>query len=395
MIPVSCECGGKFRAENQYAGKRTRCPVCGRSITIGMPVSPSGSGSLDTSDHSELPFWWHPKSPTSRSVPGGSSSTGPSGSFPDDIRTQVFPTPVVGQAPQPPRQASSSGSDLTPNPDPIVQPPTISSDQPIRFREKLLAGLIGAFLLLLVFGAILWIGGGERPGPWTFPPTHPDGPVENKPAPHTPIIGRKPRLRLLVPAYFYPAGQGLASWQGLLDAAQRVKIVAIANPNNGPGESCNLDYQRIFRDARAQGLAVIGYVSTNYGQRPTAEVQAEIDRWIEFYPEIHGYFLDQQSTDARDLDYYLKLRDHARTKINDAIVINGPGTTCDEAYFLRSAADVFCIFDRFESFKAIIPLEFLKQHEPPTLAALCYRIPTATPKRETVQAAISRAIGSR
>jgi hypothetical protein len=39
-IPVACECGKKFRAKDEHAGKRTRCPGCGTELRIGHPCVP-------------------------------------------------------------------------------------------------------------------------------------------------------------------------------------------------------------------------------------------------------------------------------------------------------------------------------------------------------------------
>lgn len=36
-ITVSCECGGRFRARDEFAGRRTKCPKCGCVLTIRAP----------------------------------------------------------------------------------------------------------------------------------------------------------------------------------------------------------------------------------------------------------------------------------------------------------------------------------------------------------------------
>ena len=53
-----------------------------------------------------------------------------------------------------------------------------------------------------------------------------------------------PKLELLVPAYFYPAGSGSDSWQALDDAAARVGVgvTAIVNVNSGPGDTLDPNY---------------------------------------------------------------------------------------------------------------------------------------------------------
>ena len=43
------------------------------------------------------------------------------------------------------------------------------------------------------------------------------------------MIPPVPSVKLVVPAYFYPAGQGLKNWQKLPSAAAKIPIVVIAN----------------------------------------------------------------------------------------------------------------------------------------------------------------------
>src|SRR5206468_1465902 len=41
------------------------------------------------------------------------------------------------------------------------------------------------------------------------------------------------RLRLLVPAYFYPEGKGLEQWDRLIESPAAAATVAIVNPDSG------------------------------------------------------------------------------------------------------------------------------------------------------------------
>ena len=84
-------------------------------------------------------------------------------------------------------------------------------------------------------------------------------------------------LGVLVPGYFYPA-QGSA-WDSLNLAAQRVPLIAIMNPNNGPATSFNADYGRAVTALRNAGGLVIGYVYSSYTSRAIAEVKTDIDRY--------------------------------------------------------------------------------------------------------------------
>jgi hypothetical protein len=39
-ITVACQCGKRFKAADQHAGKRTKCPGCGQPLTIPLPPKP-------------------------------------------------------------------------------------------------------------------------------------------------------------------------------------------------------------------------------------------------------------------------------------------------------------------------------------------------------------------
>ena len=53
-IPVSCQCGQAFRAKDDLAGKRVKCPKCGQPLQIPGPnpsdSAASASGLLSIDD---------------------------------------------------------------------------------------------------------------------------------------------------------------------------------------------------------------------------------------------------------------------------------------------------------------------------------------------------------
>ncbi len=143
-----------------------------------------------------------------------------------------------------------------------------------------------------------------------------------------------------MPAYIYPVGDGRKEWQRLIDAAAKVKIVAIANPSSGPGEEPNFDYSAVFTEASDRGVTLVGYVSTDYAKRPQADIKKDIDAWIQFYPQIRGFFFDQQPRESRHATFFLELRDYVKRKRPDPLVITNPGVPCDEAYFAQAVSNV-------------------------------------------------------
>src|SRR4051794_38334383 len=76
-------------------------------------------------------------------------------------------------------------------------------------------------------------------------------------------------LGILIPAYFSPGTR----WTELNDAARRVPLIAIMNPNNGPGTSSSSSYVTAINSLRQSGGRVIGYVYSSYTARPLANVQ--------------------------------------------------------------------------------------------------------------------------
>jgi hypothetical protein len=178
-----------------------------------------------------------------------------------------------------------------------------------------------------------------------------------------------------------------------MDAASKIKLVAIANPGSGPGDQRIYDYQQVIQSASEKGVKVVAYVSTQYGRRPLADVQKDIDRWLEFYPRIVGFFFDQQSTSARDIPYYLKVRDHARAKTKTMLVITNPGVICDEEYFAQAVSDVICVFANFEGFDQFSQPLPLKQYNPSRFAALTYQIKDAKSMRQVITDAVVKRIG--
>ena len=102
--------------------------------------------------------------------------------------------------------------------------------------------------------------------------------------------------------------------------------------------------------AKEAEVKVIGYVNTNYGKRPRQEIEADIDRWVQFYPDIQGIFLDAQASGAEKVGLYAALRDFVRQKIKEAVVIGNPGVICDEGYFSRSAVDAALVFENKAGF---------------------------------------------
>jgi Spherulation-specific family 4 len=403
MLTIICACGRRFQTVDEHAGKKTRCPVCGK--TLIAPHREAEARPREKSEKSAPPAWWTPRGQ-------GGAATGPdaAGPMPRATRPRIEDLPGMEAPPaakDPARPASRSG--------------------PIR-----LALGIGA-VFLSISGLLWWlITPGSKPGPAQAevhavvdrdPPARdpsravgrspagdlptPDGPraevgpkSKADPAPPSPSPASgsapeagRPRLKLLAPAYFYPAGPGLKQWERLIQAASRVPIVAIANPSSGPGEEANSDYTAVVGRAKRGGVLVVGYVATDYAKRPLAEVRDEIDRWARFYPEIGGIFLDSQASEPGHADYYASLRDHAREKIKGAAVITNPGAICAEEYSSRLTSVDICLFSSATGFEAFRLPRWAERHTSGRLGAMPSQVAGAERMRDRVQLAAARGFG--
>jgi serine/threonine protein kinase len=169
-----------------------------------------------------------------------------------------------------------------------------------------------------------------------------------------PVPASPPRLRLLVPAYFYPGGEGEAEWDRLLATPDPALVVIIANPASGPGKKADPKFVRVIERARGNGFTVIGYVSTGYAERSLAQVKDDVNAWVRYYPDVQGIFFDEQRSAADRVDYYAALYRHAREH-GLGLVINNPGTKCAEDYLKRPAADVVCVAESAKDFREFRP----------------------------------------
>jgi hypothetical protein len=194
-------------------------------------------------------------------------------------------------------------------------------------------------------------------------------------------------VKLFVPAYFYPAGEGLKEWGKLIAAAKEVPIVAIANPASGPGERIDPNYVEVISRATKAGVTVIGYVSTEYAKRPIEQVKADIDLWCEFYPAVEGFFFDEQTSDASRLEHYRQAFDYARHKIKGAFVASNPGVPCDAAYFADLHPDAISVFEHHEGYDRFMPAAGWGDAERRRSAVLPYDTRDAPQMRERLRRA--------
>jgi len=133
---------------------------------------------------------------------------------------------------------------------------------------------------------------------------------------------------MIVPAYFYDSGL----WDKLINAPDDIDYVVIVNPDNGPGDSTDENYSEWIHSLSVNGKKSVGYVYSSYANRDLDDVYSDIDTWIDLYPEIGGFFIDEVNDSLDAVNYYEDIYRYIKDKGDYYVVLN-PGTTVDSAFF--------------------------------------------------------------
>jgi hypothetical protein len=154
-------------------------------------------------------------------------------------------------------------------------------------------------------------------------------------------------LKVLVPFYVYPdIGSSNSVWTRMSNAVKanpKVPVHVIYNPNSGPGTAVDPLYSSGIANLTAAGATLIAYVHCSYGTRAYADVTADIDTYLLWYPGVtKGIFIDEAPyTNYAYLTYMQNL--YAYIKSKGLIVYTNPGTNLGEKFTL--ASDSICTFE--------------------------------------------------
>lgn len=199
-------------------------------------------------------------------------------------------------------------------------------------------------------------------------------------------------LNMLVPSYFDPSWT-TNHWNTLDAAAGSVNLWAILNPESGPGGAVDPGYAAAATSFRSAGGSLLGYVATNYGNRPIAEVKQDVDRYISFYGAgtLNGIIVDQMATSTDQLAYYQQLNSYIHSQNAGYKVFGIPGTHTAEAYL--SAADVLVTYEHDSGYADYVPDAWTASYSADRFAHLMINVPDATTMRSYVDLAVSRNVG--
>ena len=134
---------------------------------------------------------------------------------------------------------------------------------------------------------------------------------------------------IMIPLYTYPG----STWTNVIAVQQAnpgVPIVAIINPNSGPGAAMDPTYVSGIQGLQAAGVEVIGYVPTGYTARSISAVESMVNDYKTWYP-VTGIFFDEMSNVAGNEGYYSTLNAYAKS-LGFAYTVGNPGSDTLPSY---------------------------------------------------------------
>jgi hypothetical protein len=146
----------------------------------------------------------------------------------------------------------------------------------------------------------------------------------------SPGVGPESMTGMIVPLYTSPTD---GSWAALMQAKiahPGVPIVAIMNPQSGPGTSASAEYASGVQELQAAGITVIGYVATDYGTTPiTLAEQQIVDYWIWYH--VNGTMFDMMPAAPGYEGYYSALDAYAKS-LGMTYTVGNPGQSIPTSY---------------------------------------------------------------
>jgi hypothetical protein len=135
----------------------------------------------------------------------------------------------------------------------------------------------------------------------------------------------------IVPLYSYPDAP---AWQAIIAAKAlhpKVTVIAIVNPDNGPGASIDATFTKGIAALVAASIVPIGYISTSYTARGEPTVKGNIDRWHTQYAAVQGIFFDEQSNKVGDEQFYRDVSQYAKAQ-GFTLTVGNPGSDVPSSY---------------------------------------------------------------
>lgn len=145
------------------------------------------------------------------------------------------------------------------------------------------------------------------------------------------MVKLKPKkYNYIIPAYI-PLGETFDNYfDEIIKFSKENNVITIINPNNGPISKKENKYyfeklEKKIKQIQDNGGKIIGYVSTDYGNRDEKKVKKDIDLWKNEW-SIDGIFLDEGMGSCKgNCERLIKKYKNYYDYIGDQIVVTNAG----------------------------------------------------------------------
>ena len=124
-------------------------------------------------------------------------------------------------------------------------------------------------------------------------------------------------------------GNTSAQFNAAVAAANKVSMIAVINPDNGPGSKKVGGISSNVSRLKSAGAQVAGYIATGYGSQSLSSVNTMIDHYVSWYGAT-AVFMDEMSDKTSKVSYYRSIYKYAHSK--GMTVVGNPGTFVPSAY---------------------------------------------------------------
>ncbi len=176
---------------------------------------------------------------------------------------------------------------------------------------------------------------------------------------------------VIVPLYSPPGSQ----WDAVASAKAdnpSVSIIAIVNPQSGPGTSLNASFAQGVQTLRKAGIEVAGYVATGYASVPVQTVETWISNYAKWYG-VDGILFDEMPSVPGYESYYQTLGSYAKS-IGIQYTIGNPGAPIPSSY--SGILDIYVVVEQASLVDPVSTLEEVGGAPASSLAGIMYSVPT-------------------
>lgn len=134
----------------------------------------------------------------------------------------------------------------------------------------------------------------------------------------------------IIPLYIYPTDPRWTTIINIKDAHPKVPIVAVVNPNSGPGSVQDVNFVNGINKLMLHGISVIGYTATGYGSVPLPCIEGQINLYHSWY-NVDGILFDEMINVTGHENYYRTLSNYAKS-LGLSYTVGNPGADIPPTY---------------------------------------------------------------